>query len=263
MGLLDRLKKAFGAKNDVKSIQSMDNRVESIQEPPKQPEQKPEIKQSEPTLSYNREEIDTNQFRMTPMPDRISNYREELPPSEPRQLAVPASTSRYIESQPEQSAPPIQKDSYELGLAAGYTGRSIKEIEASLTRIESQMVTKDWFTVQLDKLDRRVEDIERAMGIIKGAIPAMEQQKRAIVPKMPLTKRMEDLLSVVREAGEISFADLAIKMGMDISDLRSLLSIMTKRTNLIERYRVHRAGWIRYAGDDSSSTAAVSTSESI
>ncbi len=145
--------------------------------------------------------------------------------------------------------PEIQKDSYELGLAAGYTGRSIKDIEASLARIEGQMVTRDWFMVEFQKVDRRIEDIERALGIIKGALPAMEQQRAAILKRMPLTKRMEDLLKAVKDAGEISFADLALRMKMDISDLRSLLSVMTKRTNMVERYRVHRTGWIKYVGE--------------
>lgn len=114
------------------------------------------------------------------------------------------------------------------------------------------MITKDWFMVEFQKVDRRIEDIERALGIIKGAIPAMEQQKAAIVKRMPLTQRMEELLRTVRETGETSFADLALKMNMDVSDLRSLLSIMTKRTNMIERYRVHRVGWIKYIGEPGS-----------
>ncbi|MFQ6120579.1 MAG: hypothetical protein ACE5KE_11945, partial [Methanosarcinales archaeon] len=39
----------------------------------------------------------------------------------------------------------VQKDSLQLGIAAGYTGRSLKGIESSLNRIEAQMPTKDWF----------------------------------------------------------------------------------------------------------------------
>ena len=214
MGLLDRLKKAFSSKSDVKAIESIDHRFKSIEQ------------------------------------------RMEKPVEEPMPIAVSTGLSSYEEFKEETKAPEIQKDSYELGLAAGYTGRSIKEIEASLGRIESQMVTKDWFTVHLQQLDRRVEDIERALGIIKGAIPAIEQQKAAILKRMPLTSRMEDLLKVVKEAGEMSFADLAIKMDLDISDLRSLLSIMTKRTNEIERYRIHRGGWVKYIGDSESAPVA-------
>jgi hypothetical protein len=209
MGLFDRLKGLFGTKSDVKSIESIDHRFESIQQP-------------------------------------VQAFDQVRELSKP--IAIPISTiptNREIE----ESAPPypeISQDSYQLGLAAGYTGRSIKEIESSLSRIETQMVTKDWFTVQLQLVDRRIEDIERALGIIKGAIPTMEQQRAAIVKRMPLTQRMEELLSIVRESREISFADLALKMNIDISDLRSMLSIMTKRTSMVERFRIHRVGWIRY-----------------
>lgn len=212
MGLFDRLKGLFSTQNDVKSIESIDHRFKSIEEP---------------KMVSVQSEIPTQPIAITA--GSISNYgeSEHLSPIKPE----------------------LQQESYQLGLAAGYTGRSIKEIEASLSRIEAQMVTKDWFALQINQMDRRVEDIERALGIIKGAIPAIEQQKAAIVKRMPLTHRMEELLAIVRDTGEISFADLALKMNIDVSDLRSLLSIMTKRTNMIERYRMHRAGWIKYVGD--------------
>jgi hypothetical protein len=209
MGLFDRLKNIFTNKSDVKSIQSIDNRFKSIEQPTQV--------SSQPIESLRSTPIQTS---------TIPIYGEN---------------QESILSYPE-----ISRDSYQLGLAAGYTGRSIKEIESSLGRIEAQMVTKDWFTIQLQQLDRRIEDIERALGIIKGVIPSIEQQKAAIIKRMPLTQRMEELLEIVKQYKEISFADLALKMNIDVSDLRSMLSIMTKRTNMIERFRVHRAGWIRY-----------------
>jgi hypothetical protein len=209
MGLFDRLKNIFTNKSDVKSIQSIDNRFKSIEQPTQV--------SSQPIKSLRSTPIQTS---------TIPIYGEN---------------QESILSYPE-----ISRDSYQLGLAAGYTGRSIKEIESSLGRIEAQMVTKDWFTIQLQQLDRRIEDIERALGIIKGVIPSIEQQKAAIIKRMPLTQRMEELLEIVKQYKEISFADLALKMNIDVSDLRSMLSIMTKRTNMIERFRVHRAGWIRY-----------------
>lgn len=215
MGLLDQLKNIFGPRNDVKSIQSIDNRFKSIE----QPFDQIQPHQSSASIAQSTPQI--------PIPiSNYGNYRQDYSSEIP--------------------SPPVQKDSYELGLAAGYTGRSIKEIEASLTRIETQMVTKDWFMVHLQQLDRRIEDIERAMGIIKGAIPALEEQKRAVVRHIPLTPRMEDLLRVVKESKEISFSDLALKMQLDISDVRSLLSVMTKRTHEVQRFRIHRAGWVKY-----------------
>jgi hypothetical protein len=217
MGFFDRLKRAFGKQNDVKAIESIDNRFESIEQrlPEPTPPQSPPIEQPKPVA----------------LSTSISNYRE---------------VAQEIVS------PEVQKDSYQLGLAAGYTGRSIKEIEGSLSRIEAQMVTKDWLLNEINKIDRRIEDIERALGIIKGALPPMIERSNdaSIVKRMPLTQRMEELLGIVKAAGQISFSDLALKMNLDISDIRSMLSIMTKRTDLIERYRFHRTGWVKYVGND-------------
>lgn len=121
------------------------------------------------------------------------------------------------------------------------------------------MVTKDWLLNEIGKIDRRIEDIERALGIIRGSLPSMEQKgpDASIVKRMPLTQRMEELLEIVKAAGQISFADLALKMNLDISDIRSMLSIMTKRTDMIERYRFHRTGWVKYIGDKSSNSESV------
>ena len=226
MGLLDKLKKAFSSQNDVKAIKSIDNRFESIG---KRIDENDKAASSRIVLESEPKQIS--------VASGLSNYREEYTSPEPRSSDGPESMS-------------VQKGSYELGLAAGFTGHSIKQIESSLARIEGQMVTKDWFLIQLNQLDRRIEDIEKALGIIKGAIPTLEQQKAAIVKTMPLTPRMEQVLEIVRQSGEISFADLALKMNLDVSDLRSLLSIMTKRTNDIERYRHHRGVFVKYTGDN-------------
>lgn len=122
------------------------------------------------------------------------------------------------------------------------------------------MVTKDWFEIKLQQIDKRIEDIERALGILKGVAPAAGQQI-AILKKMPLTQRMEEILKAIKEVGEISFADLALKMNMDVSDLRSLLSIMTKRTNAVERFRIHRVGWVKYIGEPIQSDSSASNQQ--
>lgn len=224
MGLLDRLKQLFTSKSDVKA---MEHRVESM-------EHREESLVSEPTHSI--------QSLESPKAIKLSQI----------------STGNMEEPI---HMPEIERDSYQLGLATGYTGRSIKEIEASLTRIEGQMITKDWFEIKLQQIDRRIEDIERALGIIKGSAPAIEQQKIAILKRMPLTRRMEDVLKAIKEAGEISFADLALKMNMDVSDLRSLLSIMTKRTNAVERFHIHRVGWVKHIGEPIQSDSSASNQQ--
>ena len=69
------------------------------------------------------------------------------------------------EGEPVQSAAleePIQleKESLQLGIAAGYTGRAIHDIMRALQRIELQMPNKDWFTIKLEELLKQHDENE-------------------------------------------------------------------------------------------------------
>lgn len=145
----------------------------------------------------------------------------------------------------------IERESYHLGLAAGYTGKAIKDIESSLSRIESQMATKDWVSIKLQEqtqfIEKRFEEVEKNLGISKGIQPTIAMTKPVIF--QPLSSRMQNVLIAIKEAGEISYDDLALKLDIGVSDLRSLLSIMTKRTNVIERFKIGRRGWVKYKGE--------------
>ena len=68
------------------------------------------------------------------------------------EVIEPASNTEYIR---------IQKDALELGLAAGYAGRSLHNIESTLERMESLMVTKDWMTGKLDEITNSHESNEQ------------------------------------------------------------------------------------------------------
>jgi len=163
----------------------------------------------------------------------------------------------------------LQKDSLRLGIAAGYTSRAIKEIESSLIRIESNMVTRDWFTNQFEdrtpelidilkkhdeNMQKRFESIENSLDLLKKiAEKAPEPIKtellggiRAIKIQLPLTSKMKQLISIVREAKEISYEDLRLKLGITRSALRGLLSNTLKRTSEIERFNINGRGWVRY-----------------
>jgi hypothetical protein len=163
-------------------------------------------------------------------------------------------------------------EGFKLGLAAGYTGRSIKEIEASLHRIEAQMVTKDWFLSKfedktpglLDYLRQHEENekerFDRICNLLsslqKVAEKAPEPVKEELFAKideikkeLPLTPKMEGLILTVKEFGEISYRDLAIRLGISVSALRGLLTLTLKRTNKIQRFRKNGKGWVRYVGD--------------
>lgn len=167
------------------------------------------------------------------------------------------------------SAIEVQKDSLQLGVAAGYTGRSIKQIESSLSRIETQMPTRDWLLSQFeDRTPELINSFEKhekneqkrfeamqniLLSLQKTAEKAPEpikteisKQITAIERQLPLTPKMKRLFQIVKEAKEISYDGLHIKLGITTSALRGLLSNMAKRTGQIERFEKDGKGWVRH-----------------
>ncbi len=169
----------------------------------------------------------------------------------------------------------LQKESLQLGVAAGYTGRAIKEIESSLERIEREMASREWFLSNfgyqkkipellneiknlLEKHDlnasKRFETIESALNrLAYTAMNAPEPLKKELISQietirsnLPLTSKMKKLIEVVKESGYISYDDLASKLSVSRSSLRGLLSNTIKRTSEIERYYINGKGWVRY-----------------
>lgn len=170
----------------------------------------------------------------------------------------------------------LQKESLQLGVAAGYTGKSIKEIESSLARIESQMTSRDWFMSNfedrtpkvlgvlfdiknaLEKHDlsasKRFESIEIALNRMMitaktASVPIRNElvkEIESIRSTLPLAPKMMQLVEIVKEAGKISYDDLGRKLGVTRSSLRGLLSNTMRRTEEIERYSVGGKGWVRY-----------------
>lgn len=148
----------------------------------------------------------------------------------------------------------IEKDSLHLGIAAGYTGRVLRDIEASLIRIETQMVTKDWMTLQVkDDLERRLETIQEALSGISGVaatLPSYEKAKimgkvQSIESNLPLTPQMQRIMATLELNKEISYDELAAKLGIQVSALRGLLSQMTKRTQKVLRIEKEGKGWVK------------------
>src|SRR3989304_3600184 len=101
MGFLDRLKRLFSKKPAIESLQSLQS-SDSIASIAKE----------------SNEDFDRKEALFVSTTGSESNQRLFLPKPENKQ---------------EMS---VQKDSFKLGLAAGYTGKSIVEIERALGRIE-------------------------------------------------------------------------------------------------------------------------------
>lgn len=196
--------------------------------------------------------------------ESASNFKAERTSKTPVESAEP---SRPLE---------IQKDSLQLGIAAGYTGKFIREIERSLGRIESHMVSKDWFASKFEdrspelvdilssiktliqehdnNMSERFKALQSASNRIQSiATKAPKPIKRKLMKEvetiqatLPLTSKMKKLVSVVRESGKLSYDELCTKLNISRSSLRGLLANTMKRTNEIERFSVGGKGWVRY-----------------
>ncbi len=170
----------------------------------------------------------------------------------------------------------LEKTSLELGLAAGYTGRSIHDINAALNRIESLMVTKDWmnanydhqklidlllavksileshdkltqekFDIMLSSMDRISEISEELPEPVKSKMEAEIDAINRI--SVNLSPKMKKTLEIIKEIGEISYKELTPRIDYkDISSTRSLLSRMRDRTKEIESFEKGNERWVRY-----------------
>jgi hypothetical protein len=173
----------------------------------------------------------------------------------------------------ETSSIDLDKESVQLGLAAGFTGRSIHDIDSSLNRIEALMTSKDWMTVQLDEHFRqheeneqhRLETIINALNSLHSiSLEAPEPLKTKLLDKITATEthlglsnRMKELIQLVKYYGEVNYFDLAHKMNITESGLRSLLTMTLRRTNEIEKFERDNRKWLKFKqSSDALSTQA-------
>jgi len=187
-------------------------------------------------------------------------------------LEKPKAETGYLATQELPKTTPaieVQKDSLQLGVAAGYAGRSLKGIESSLNRIETQMPTKEWFISQfedktpelVDIFKKHEENEQKRFKAIQNILNSLRKTAekvpepvktelvrriKTIEDQLPLTPKMNKLLEVVKEAGEISYNQLHLRLNVSISALRGLLANMVKRTKQIERFKKDGKGWVRY-----------------
>jgi hypothetical protein len=173
----------------------------------------------------------------------------------------------------------IDKEALQLGVAAGYASRSLKNIEDSLFRIESLIVTKELFKTELKEINSQIIQTLQALQSIKQLMEEHEAKEQSrfekiiealtklesaaykapepirkeiltqiekIEAELPLTERMSKILSILKERKEISFRELAQLLGYKhVSTVRGLISLMKRRMNQIETFRMNREGWVR------------------
>lgn len=179
----------------------------------------------------------------------------------------------------------LQKDSLELGMAAGYAGHSLKSLESAMERLESSVITKQWAEAYLlpflksidDNEQRRFETLLSLLNYLKGtSVKApkniqLELQKpiqdieTQIAQSPKLTPQTQKLFFILKEVGEISYSDLYKRMGMESEDgLRGFLSVVDQKTGMIERFEKegNRKKWVRLKKAQNDSIPAQSLNQS-
>lgn len=182
-------------------------------------------------------------------------------------IEQPSIVEQQTES-PQFTQIPMHKESLELGLAAGYAGKSLKGIEASLERLESQATTKDWFSNTFeDKTPELIETLKRheendqkrfeilfntlksSQTMAEGAAEAVKTSiftAKTLESQLQPTPKMIELIRIAKEVGEISYKDLAQKLLIGEDALRGLLTNTIRRSKEIERFERDNKGWVRY-----------------
>jgi len=218
---------------------------------------------------------------------------ESIPSESNRYESIPNDTNRYESidttiridesvKQPfisketeDKKALTIEKESLQLGVAAGYISRSLLDIEDSLKRIEMLMTTRDWISLnlmpkieqmnstinQLKEIiskhetneEKRFQIILEAIHALKSIEPSLPAEAKVPVlstieslKKAALTPKMEQIIQIVKETGEISYTELSQKLQISVDSLRGILSKMSKITDEIERFEREGKGWVRY-----------------
>lgn len=264
MGLLEKMRQFVGRlkrpKTAVLEAQEKEE-AEAIQSPIQSIQSLDEKDSIDSIATEEAEEIEEKTTENTPEPT----------PEEP----VTTSDKLYLSQKQKKPEPMLDKESFQVGLAAGYTGKSIKGIERSLGQIETQMITKDWFKLEfgdlfhkllemLNSMRKTLEDhnssVQERFEAIQSAVEKMEtvakkspepikedilKEIQTIKEQIPLSPKMEELVEAIKSAGEMDYQNLAQGLGISVSALRGLLSNTLKRTDEIERFKKDGKGWVK------------------
>jgi len=189
--------------------------------------------------------------------------------------SIESPKSTIISSEKEEkSTISIDKESLKVGMAAGYISRSLISIEDGIERIENSMPSKEWITMNLLS---KIEQIQQVMYNIREILMDHERNEekrfevlleaitklKTVASSLPepikteilstaaslksaaLTPKMKQILDILKEKGEISYQELAERLGITTDGLRGILSRMVKICDEIERFEKDGKGWVR------------------
>jgi predicted transcriptional regulator len=203
------------------------------------------------------------------------SIRSDLNRSESMNQSIESPKSTIISSEKEEKPTiSIDKESLKVGMAAGYISRSLISIEDGIERIENSMPSKEWITMNiLPKIEqvqqaiynireilmdherneeKRFEVLLEAINKLKTMAPSLPEPIKteilstvASLKSATLTPKMQQILDILKERREISYQELAEKLGITTDGLRGILSRMVKVCDEVERFEKDGKGWIR------------------
>jgi hypothetical protein len=207
--------------------------------------------------------------------NRFESERIDLNRAESMNQSIESPKSTIISSDKEEKPTiSIDKESLKVGMAAGYISRSLISIEDGIERIEISMPSKEWITMNILP---KIEQVQQAIYNIREILMDHERNEekrfevlleainklKTIAPSLPepikteilstvaslksatLTPKMQQILDILKERREISYQELAEKLGITTDGLRGILSRMVKVCDEIERFEKDGKGWIR------------------
>jgi hypothetical protein len=207
--------------------------------------------------------------------NRFESERIDLNRSESINQSIEPPKSAITSSEKEEKPTiSIDKESLKVGMAAGYISRSLISIEDGIERIEISMPSKEWITMNLVP---KIEQVQQAIYNIREILMDHERNEekrfevlleainklKTMAPSLPepikteilstvaslksatLTPKMQQILDILKERREISYQELAEKLGITTDGLRGILSRMVKVCDEIERFEKDGKGWIR------------------
>jgi hypothetical protein len=207
--------------------------------------------------------------------NRFESERIDLNRSESMNQSIESSKSTVTSSEKEEkSTISIDKESLKVGVAAGYISRSLISIEEGIERIENSMPSKEWISMNVTS---KIEQVQQAIYILREILMNHERNEekrfevlleainklKTIAPSLPepikteilstaaslksatLTPKMQQILDILKERREISYQELAEKLGITTDGLRGILSRMVKVCDEIQRFEKDGKGWIR------------------
>lgn len=142
----------------------------------------------------------------------------------------------------------------------GYLLKTLKSIEDSLKRIEYNMITKDWASLNLtekkdlnDLLNKLEEKIENFRLIVPTALSASSRSSSRV------NEIIKKAIEIIKNKKEIGYDDLAKELGISSSYLRAIASLIEMNSNEIKRIIKDKKGFFMYEDKSSENIGTAST----